>query len=58
MEQKVKIVGTLKEFKKIKKDLKRYKEGFNVLIEYLDTLLCNKEKDKINRKLKRLGLWN
>lgn len=47
----MKIVGTLKELK----ELRNYKKGFNILMEYWDSI-ADEEKPKVNKKLKRLGL--
>lgn len=48
---KLKVVGTLKELKK----LRNYKKGFEILNEYFDSIE-DEEKPKVDKKLKRLGL--
>ena len=45
----------LKEVIKLKKELKKYKEGFNILIEYFD-YLPEEEKGQIDIKLNKIDL--
>jgi len=50
-----KVIGTLKELEQMIKDLKRYKAGFYLLMEYFDSIE-DEEKPKVSKKLERLGL--
>jgi hypothetical protein len=36
-------------------ELKKYQKGFNILMEYFDSI-ADEEKPKVNKRLKRLGL--
>ena len=39
----------------LKKEIKKYKAGYNILIEYFDSI-DKDERDKVNKKLNKIGL--
>ena len=42
-------------FSKLKKEHRKYKRGFEIMIEYFDSI-SDEEQPIVNRKLNRLGL--
>ena len=43
------------ELYKQEKELQKYQQGFNILMEYFDSI-SDEEKPKVNKKLKKIGL--
>ena len=41
--------------KKLKKEVKKYQSGFNILMEYWDSI-HDSEKEDVDKRLKKLGL--